>query len=379
MGSSDLLRIVQVEGRRGLRQFVKVPWPLYADDPMWVPPLIVERLHHVSPRNAYFEHARCCLWIAYRGDTPVGRISAQIDQLHLARYQDATGFFGMVEAEDNAETFRALLSTAETWLRGQGMSRVLGPFNFSINHECGLLVEGFDNPPMVMMGHALPYYGPRIEGEGYGNAKDLLAYRVPCNFESPAFMRTVLGKVEGSAHVRPLRRAQLDEELRILRDIFEDAWSGNWGFIPFTEAEFSDLGKNLKLLVDDDFVQIAEIDGVPAAMIVAFPNVNEAIKDLNGRLLPFGWMKLLWRLKVDFPKTARVPLMGVRRRYHGSALGMALAFLVIDAVRRPGAKRGVQDVELSWILEDNTGMRNILEAIGGIPYKRYRIYEKHLT
>lgn len=379
MGSSDLLRIVQVQGRRGLRQFVKVPWPLYADDPMWVPPLIVERLHHVSPRNAYFEHARCCLWIAYRGDTPVGRISAQIDQLHLARYQDATGFFGMVEAEDNAETFRALLSTAETWLRGQGMSRVLGPFNFSINHECGLLVEGFDNPPMVMMGHALPYYGPRIEGEGYGNAKDLLAYRVPCNFESPAFMRTVLGKVEGSAHVRPLRRAQLDEELRILRDIFEDAWSGNWGFIPFTEAEFSDLGKNLKLLVDDDFVQIAEIDGVPAAMIVAFPNVNEAIKDLNGRLLPFGWMKLLWRLKVDFPKTARVPLMGVRRRYHGSALGMALAFLVIDAVRRPGAKRGVQDVELSWILEDNTGMRNILEAIGGIPYKRYRIYEKHLT
>ena len=379
MGSSDLLRIVQVEGRRGLRQFVKVPWPLYADDPMWVPPLIVERLHHVSPRNAYFEHARCCFWIAYRGDTPVGRISAQVDQLHLARYQDATGFFGMVEAEDNAETFRALLSTAETWLRGQGMRRVLGPFNFSINHECGLLVEGFDNPPMVMMGHALPYYGPRIEGEGYGNAKDLLAYRVPCNFESPAFMRTVLGKIEGSAHVRPLRRAQLDEELRILRDIFEDAWSGNWGFIPFTEAEFSDLGKNLKLLVDDDFVQIAEIDGVPAAMIVAFPNVNEAIKDLNGRLLPFGWMKLLWRLKVDFPKTARVPLMGVRRRYHGSALGMALAFLVIDAVRRPGAKRGVQDVELSWILEDNTGMRNILEAIGGIPYKRYRIYEKHLT
>ena len=379
MGSSDLLRIVQVEGRRGRRQFVKVPWPLYADDPMWVPPLIVERLHHVSPRNAYFEHARCCLWIAYRGDTPVGRISAQVDQLHLARYQDATGFFGMVEAEDNAETFRALLSTAETWLRGQGMSRVLGPFNFSINHECGLLVEGFDNPPMVMMGHALPYYGPRIEGEGYGNAKDLLAYRVPCNFGSPAFMRTVLGKVEGSAHVRPLRRAQLDEELRILRDIFEDAWSGNWGFIPFTEAEFSDLGKNLKLLVDDDFVQIAEIDGVPAAMIVAFPNVNEAIKDLNGRLLPFGWMKLLWRLKVDFPKTARVPLMGVRRRYHGSALGMALAFLVIDAVRRPGAKRGVQDVELSWILEDNTGMRNILEAIGGIPYKRYRIYEKNLT
>ena len=173
-----------------------------------------------------------------------------------------------------------------------------------------------------------------------------------------------------------MRRSCFGEDLKILRDIFEDAWSDNWGFIPFTEAEFAHLGRTLRMLVDEDFVQIAEVEGSPAAMIVVFPNVNEAVHDLNGRLFPFGWLKLLWRLKVGFPSTARVPLMGVRKRYQRTLLGGALAFLVIDAVRAPVTKRGVQEVDLSWILEDNMGMRNIFETIGGIPCKRYRIYEK---
>lgn len=375
-GESGSVRVLPVQGRRSLRGFIDLPWTVYTDDPTWVPPLLIERREHLSQRNPYFAHAQCRFWLAYRNGKPVGRISAQIDQLHIDRYRDATGFFGMLEAEDDAETFHALLGAAEAWLQGQGMRRIRGPFNLSINQECGLLVEGFQTPPMIMMGHARPYYAVRIEEAGYRKAKDLLAYRVPSQFKTPDVMRAALAKAAGRVRVRPMRRSCFGEDLKILRDIFEDAWSDNWGFIPFTEAEFAHLGRTLRMLVDEDFVQIAEVEGSPAAMIVVFPNVNEAVHDLNGRLFPFGWLKLLWRLKVGFPSTARVPLMGVRKRYQRTLLGGALAFLVIDAVRAPVTKRGVQEVDLSWILEDNMGMRNIFETIGGIPCKRYRIYEK---
>ena len=353
-----------------------MPWSVYADDPAWVPHLLLERREQFSARNPYFAHARCCFWLAYRGTRPVGRISAQIDELHHARYRDATGFFGLLEAENDAGTFHELLSTAEVWLREQGMLRIRGPFNFSINQECGLLVEGYDTPPMIMMGHSRPYYAAQLEAEGYQGVKDLLAYRLAMHFTSPEIMKSILNKAAGCARVRPLRRSQLHEDLEIIADVFEDAWSANWGFIPFTKDEVRHLGDNLRLLVDDDAVQIAEVDGVPAAMIVALPNLNEVIRDLQGRLFPLGWLKLLWRLKVKYPKTARVVLMGVRKRFQQSPLGAALAFLLIDAVRAHGIRRGVQEVELSWILEDNMPMRNILAMIGGVPYKRYRIYEK---
>ena len=376
---SRSLRVVPVDGRRALGRFIRLPWSLYADDPAWVPPLVVERRQHLCLRNPYFSHARCRFWLAYRDGRPVGRISAQVDELHVARYQDATGFFGLLEAEDDADIFRDLLSTAEAWLHGQGMRRVRGPFNLSINHECGLLVEGLHTPPMIMMGHARPYYPARLAAEGYERAKDLLAYRIPADFTPPEVMRRIVARAAGRVTVRPLRKARLGDELKILQDIFEDAWSDNWGFLPFTEAEFTHLGDMLRLLVDEDFVQIAEVEGTPAAMIVVFPNVNEAVRDLNGRLFPFGWLKLLWRLKVAFPKTARIPLMGVRKKYQGTRLGAALAFMVIGAVQGPVIRRGIQDVELSWILEDNLGMRNILESIGSLPYKRYRIYEKNLS
>jgi hypothetical protein len=338
--------------------------------------LLLERREQFSSRNPYFAHARCCFWLAYRGARPVGRISAQIDELHEERYRDATGFFGFLEAENEAGTFHELLSTAEVWLRDQGMSRIRGPFNFSINQECGLLVDGYDTPPMIMMGHSRPYYAARLTAEGYQGVKDLLAYRLSTHFTPPEFMKAVLNKAAGCARVRPLHKSQLNEDLEIIKDIFEDAWSTNWGFIPFTKDEVRHLGYNLRLLVDDDGVQIAEVDGAPAAMIVALPNLNEVIRDLRGRLLPFGWLKLLWRLKVKSPKTARVVLMGVRKRFQQSPLGAGLAFLLIDAVRGYGIRRGVQEVELSWILEDNMPMRNILTMVGGVLYKRYRIYEK---
>lgn len=375
---SESLRIVPVDGRRALEQFIRFPSSVYEADPCWIPPLLLERRQHLSKKNPFFSHADGRLWLAYRGSRPVGRISAQVDTLYLERYEDQTGFFGMVEAEEDAEVFQALFTTAEAWLRREGMVRACGPFNLSINQECGLLIDGFDTPPMIMMGHARSYYPPLIERSGYKKAKDLLAYRVGINFHFPPVIERNMRKASDVIRIRPLRRSRFKEDLRILQDIFEDAWSDNWGFIPYTNEEFRHLGEQLKLLLDDDFVQIAEVDGVPAAMIVALPNVNEVIADLKGRLLPFGWLQLLWRLKVTFPKTARVPLMGVRKRFHRTPLGAALAFGVIDAVRGPGIRRGVQEVELSWILEDNAGMRNILESIGCIPYKRYRIYEKSL-
>jgi hypothetical protein len=373
------LRVVPVEGRRGLRRFIRLPWSLYRDDPAWVPPLLMERHEHLSSRNPFFEHAKWKFWLAYRGATPVGRISAQVDQLHLKRYEDATGFFGLLEAEDKAETFRVLMNTAETWLRDQGMRRVLGPFNLSINQECGLLVEGFDTPPMVMMGHARPYYSARVEENGYRKEKDLLAYHIDSDFELTRAMRVIIKRAKKRVHIRPIRRSIFKEELQILKDIFEDAWSQNWGFVPFTKAEFEHMGKSFKRLVPEDQVQIAEVDGVPAAFMVAVPNVNEAIKDLNGKLFPLGWLKLLWRLKVAYPTSERVALMGVRQRYQNSRLAAALAVMVVEAARPPAVKRGVLSAEMSWILEDNVGMRSIIDALGGLLYKRYRIYGKELA
>ncbi|MBW1981300.1 MAG: N-acetyltransferase [Deltaproteobacteria bacterium] len=372
------MRIVPVENRRQQQQFIRLPWSIYADDPAWIPPLLLERRQQLSPKNPYFDHARYCSWLAYSGDRPVGRISAQVDHLYQERYGDATGFFGLLEAEDREELFQNLLDTAARWLREQGMHRVLGPFNLSINQECGLLVSGFHLPPSIMMGHAKPYYAVRIEEQGYQGVKDLLAYRIGIDFQMSSSMRAVMNRAAKRVQIRKLDRANFHRDLRIIQDIFEDAWSQNWGFVPFTEEEFNHLGQLLRFLVYDDFVQIAEVDGSPAAMIVGFPNFNEIIYDLNGKLLPWGWLKLLYRLKRRPPVTARVALMGVRRRYHKSLLGGALALLVIDAVRTVGLRRGIKEVELSWILEDNTNTRSVIEALGGTVYKRYRIYGKEI-
>ena len=374
-----MLQVNSVNDRRQLRQFIRLPWSIYSGDPAWVPPLLLERKEHLSPHNPYFEHAQYQSWIAYRDGNAVGRISAQIDQLHLDQYQVKEGFFGMIEAEDNAETFAALFETAETWLRDHGMQRVLGPYNLSINQEPGLLVDGFDTPPCVMMGHARPYYGARIEEYGYQKAKDLYAYIIDGNFEASTAMQAIVKRAKKRVTIRSFRKSNFEEDLKIIEDIFNDAWSENWGFIPFTEAEFKQLGKDFKLLLDFELVKIAEVDGAPAAFMVVLPNINEAIRDLNGRLLPFGWLKLLWRLKVRFPQTARIPLMGVRKQYHDSLMGAALAFMVVHAAQEPGLKRGIKKVELSWILEDNKGMNDIIESISGRVYKTYRIYSKDLN
>lgn len=377
--SAAPLEILPVCDRAAHREFLHLPGSLYTHDPAWIPPLLLERREHLSKNNPYFRHATFQAWIARRGSKTVGRISAQVDQLHLQRYDDHTGFFGMLEAQDDPEVFQALLDTAQAWLRERGMKRIRGPFNLSINQECGLLVEGFDTPPVIMMGHALPYYSRRIEEQGFTAEQDLLAYRIGSDFAAPRHLEALSSRIAGQVRLRPMRRREFTEDLAIIKDIFEDAWANNWGFLPFTTEEFDDLGKSLKLLVPTDFVRIAEVDGEPAAMMVVFPNINEAIRDLDGRLFPLGWLKLLWRLKVSGVKTGRVPLMGVRQRYQQSRLGAILALLLITSLQDSARSRGLEEVEMSWILENNVGMRKIIESIGGEPYKRYRIYRKDLA
>jgi len=377
--TSAPLRIVPVSNKADLAEFIRLPAAVFKDDPQWIPPLFLERKIHLSPKhNPYFQHAKSQSWLAWRGDVVVGRISAQVDQMHLAQHHDATGFFGMLDAEDNQETFAALMTTAEQWLAEQGMRRVRGPFNLSINEETGLLIDGFADPPVFMMSHALPYYREHIEQCGYHKAADTLAYLINPNFVAPPVMQRLLKMASERVTVRTLDRSRFDEEIMLLRDIFNDAWSENWGFVPFTEAEFKELGQNLKFLLHDEYIQIAEVDGEAAGFIIGMPNINEAIRDLKGKLFPFGWLKLIWRLKIKGPASGRVPLMGVRKKFQKTRLGPGLAFLIIDAVRNELHKRGAHRLELSWILEDNAGMRNIIESIGGTAYKRYRVFERDL-
>jgi len=371
-------RIVEVHDKATLTDFIRAPRQAQADDPNWIAPLEFERREAFSPKNPFFQHAEWQGFVAYQSGTPVGRITAQIDQLYLDRHDAKTGFFGLIEGIDDPALFKALTDAAESWLRERGMARILGPFNLGVNQEVGLLVEGFDTPPYFLMGHAQPHYQDRLIEQGYSGCQDMLAYVAPPHFELPRLFARQLRKVQKEITVRPLDRRRKEEEFAAMRDVFNDAWSENWGFVPFTEAEFRAVGSELMYIVPKDLVMIAEKDGLPVGFIVMIPNLNEIIADLDGKLLPFGWAKLLWRLKIGFPTTSRVPLMGVRREYHHSSLGPSIAIALIDAVRKTGYDRGVRMVETSWILDDNDGMRKIMEHIGGSISKRYRMFEKEL-
>ena len=377
--SDTTLEIREVSGKRDLKTFIRVPWHIYQDDPNWVPPLITERKQALSSRHPYFKHAQWRAWVAYRNDKPVGRISAQIDEQHLKQYDTNVGFFGLIEAPNDDEVFKSLFQTAENWLRSQGMREVIGPFNLSINQDLGVLVEGFDSPPYIMTGHAPDYYDAAIERCGYRPVQDLLAYGLDSGtLAIPRVMKSLINRSGDRIKVRSLDTGNKRGELESMRDIFNDAWANNWNFTPFTSEEFNLIGKELFLIAPDNFIQIAEVDGQDAAFIVLLPNINEAIADLDGRLLPFGWARLTWRLKVKFPKSARVALMGVRQQYQNTRFGPALAYMIINEVMEAGKARGLERVEMSWILEHNHGVRNIIESVGGKITKRYRMYEKEL-
>jgi hypothetical protein len=375
------VKIRPVLSRQDKRIFLDVPHGLYGKNSNWVAPLYLERFEHLDPRkNPYFQHAETQLFLAEVDGKPVGRISAQIDQLHLDRHKDAAGQFGFLEAPDDPEVFAALFKSASSWLRSRGMKHVRGPFSFSINDETGLLIKGFETPPSMMMGHALPYYATRIEEAGFAKAKDIIAYHYDGKNTLPRALAVAYERATKSPHieVRPLDKRHLDRDLNIIMAIFNDAWSDNWGYIPFTPEEIKALGNNLKMLVTKEYVAIATYKGVPAAMAVTLPNLNEWITGLNGRLLPFGWTKIAWNLFARAPNSVRMPLMGVRKEFQATFTGSSLALSVIETIRRYHISRGTNSGELSWILEDNLPVRHIIEALGAKPYKTYRIYEKAL-
>ena len=371
--------IVAVRTKAERETFIRVPFDIYKGDPNWVPPLLFDRRDQINPKHPFFRHAEMQAFLAMHGGKAVGRISAQVDHLNAERGRPGLGYFGLIDAIDDRDVFAALFRAAEQWLKEHKMTQVLGPMNLNINQEVGLLVDGFDTPPYFMMGHSRPYIGQRVEDSGYRPVKDLLAYEMDPDFKIPSVMTAVERRLQGRMVIRPIDRKNRDRDLKAMCSIFNDAWENNWGFVPFTDEEFLTIGHEMLLIINDDFIQIAEVDGEPAAFIVMLPNVNEAIADLNGRLLPFGWAKLLWRLKVKYPHSARVPLMGVRQKYQRTRLGPGLAFAVIHAVRNASVARGIRSVEMSWILENNAGMRNIIETIGGRVSKRYRMYEKDLV
>ena len=374
------LSIEPVNSKAELKDFIRLPAKLYASDPNWITPLEIERMGILDPRqNPYFDHAEAQYWIARRDGEPVGRISAQIDQLALQTLNNKTGHFGMLAAIDDASVTRALLETAQDWLKARGMDTVQGPFNLSINTELGILVDGFDTPPMMLMPHDPPWLGAHVEAAGYTKAKDLLAYiRGTAEYFPERWREMAERRSGGHVTMRMLNMKDYDGEIRKMVTIFNEAWHNNWNFVPMTEAEIAHMAKELRPLICKELTWFADIDGEPAAFIVCLPDINDAIRDLNGKLLPFGWAKLLWRLKVRGPKSARVLLMGVSERFSNGFLGKILPFRLIYALESYLYKSSIERVEMSWILEDNMPVRRVIETLGGKAYKTYRMYEKRL-
>jgi GNAT superfamily N-acetyltransferase len=378
-GDSGGLAVVPVAGRRLLDRFIALPTALYRGAPGFEAPLMLERREALSPaKNPFYAHAEVQLWVALRGGRPVGRISAQVDRLWLERYQDATGHFGFLDAVDDAAVFHALTRTAEAWLAARGMRRALGPLSLSTNEESGLLVDGFASRPMLLMPYHPPYAGPRLAAEGYAPAKDLIAYDYDVidapPFRAPKVVQRAMAG--GGFTLRTLDPRRYQDDINAALAIYRDAWSENWGYVPPTQAETEHTVRSMKPLVRPDMVILAESGGEPVGMIVCVPNLAEAAAGLDGRLVPLGWARLLWRLKVRGLRTSRVLLFGVLQRLQGTALGSAIALALLQRLRDNGRRAGFTHAELSWILEDNVPMRRIIEGIGGVAYKRLRVYEK---
>ena len=375
------LTIRPVVTKADRKRFVNFLWDVYRDDPHWVPPLKDEELGLITPgKNPWFEHARAQLWLAERDGRVVGRISAQVDELVLEQMGAGTGLIGMLEALAE-EAAQALIATAEDWLRDQGMTRALGPISLSIWDQPGLLIEGFEQPPTAMMGHHRPDYRGWIEAAGYSKAKDLYTYELDIRIDMIPMIRRLIdsGRRNARINLRKVDKSRFDEEAALILGILNDAWSDNWGFVPLTPSEIAYAGKKLRPIIFEDLVYVAEVDGVPVAFMITIPDINELIRDLNGELFPFGFAKLLWRLRKPKVRRMRVPLMGVAKSLQGSRLAGQLAFMMIEESRKISVERyGATHGEFGWVLEDNQGMMSIAQLPGAGINKVYRIYEKAL-
>ncbi|MET4896463.1 N-acetyltransferase [Sphingomonadaceae bacterium jetA1] len=380
------LSIRPIHTKSDRKTFVDFPFRHYANDPHWVPPLKGEALGLLTPeKNGWYSHAKVQLFLAEENGRVVGRISAHLDTLALEMdpskgFGPGTGFWGLMDAE-RQDVFTALLAAAEGWLREQGMTRAIGPVSQSVWEEPGLLVQGFDQDPTIMMGHARPEYQGWIEAAGYTTIKQLFTYELDITKEFPPIVQRIIksGEKNERIRVREVNKARFAEEAAIILNILNDAWSDNWGFIPLTPPEIRDVGVKLKPIVFNDLIRIAELDGKPVAFMITLPNLNEAIKPLKGSLLPFGWAKLLLWLRAPKVRTMRVPLMGVVKELQSSRMASQLAFMMIEYIRRAsvehyGASRG----EIGWILDDNQGMRSIAETINSHVNKTYNVYARDL-
>ncbi|MFQ6617789.1 MAG: N-acetyltransferase [Fidelibacterota bacterium] len=369
------VRLIKVEDKKGLNRFIKFAWKIYKGDPYWVPPLISEQKKFFNPSvNPFFQHSEVDFFLVEKNGELSGRIAAILNRNHNEFQGERTGFFGFFESVNDREVSDTLFDAAAEWLKKRGMEVMRGPMNFSTNDECGLLVEGFNSSPVIMMTYNPPYYSELIENYGFKKAKDLYAYMID-NPEPPEkLVRGVeLIKRKKNISLRNVNLKKFDEEVEVIHDIYNSAWEKNWGFIPMTDDEFYYLAKNLKTIVNPELAFIAEVNGLPAGFSLAIPNVNEALIKINGRLFPSGFIKLLWYFKKI--KSLRIITMGVKKEFR---------FMGIDALFyletfRAGVRRGYKWAEMSWILEDNLMMIRALEDLNARRYKTYRIYDLPLT
>lgn len=373
------VRPVRTKG--DLMRFIKFPFRLYKDDPYWVPPLIFERKAFFNPKkNPFYRHAEVELFLAEREGEVVGTISAHINYTHNEFHNEQVGFFGFFEVVEDYEVAKALLDTACEWVARRGMKAIRGPMNFSVNEECGLLVDGFDSPPVIFMTYNPRYYQAFLERYGMVKAMDLWAYNMDIEYVGrdmsglPPKLKRVVDTAlsRGGFTVRKANMKDFENELARLKAVYNAAWQKNWGFVPMSEEEIDHLARGIKPWVDPDLIFVAEVDGKPVGVSVTLPDMNQVLLHLNGRLFPFGWLKFLWyRRKVHI---CRLFAMGIVEGYRGMGIDAVLYYLTGQAA----IPKGYTMAEMSWVLENNTMLNRILRYLGGKVYKTYRIYEKPL-
>lgn len=381
---SSLLDILPVEGKAMLRRFLAMPDAVYAGDPNWRPQLGFERAAHLDPKKnpgaASLKNRQ--LFLAVKDGEDVGRIAAFINPAHNAHAKANDGFFGFFDCAADAKTGTALLEAAEAWHRSRKVDKMIGPTQWSTNEESGLLIDGFDTPPVVMMPHGQPAYQSMIEGRGFTKATDMFAFQaeLKAGYPRPKMTQMMVKSAERNKDIviRPMRPSKFMDEVNIVMDVFNDAWSENWGFIPFNDDQIEHMAKEIKPIMFKEGLWVGEYKGEAIAYIWMIPDLNEAIRDLKGSILPFGWAKLLWRLKVSGVKQARIPLMGLRKEFHNTRTGLSIVAKLCETVFEAAREKGFTHCELSWILEDNPGMISICEQASAKAYKTYRMYEKNL-
>jgi ribosomal protein S18 acetylase RimI-like enzyme len=377
---SGPLEILPLErNRRGVRRFLAVPYGIYADDPLWVAPLLLDARKVFQDGNPLFEHADMQLWVARREGRDVGRIAAIEERLHNRTHAERTAFFGFFECVNDARVAGALFGAVADWARQRGLNQLLGPMNPTTNDECGLLIEGFDRPPVFMMTYNPGYYVDLVESAGFAKAKDLLAYDFDlANTPMSRFERiwSKFQKREPEIRVEPVRKKTLERQLTQIQQVYNEAWEDNWGFVPMTDAEIRFMAARLKPLLVEGLTQIALKGDEPVGFLLASSDFNEGFQPLKGRLLSPGLLRALpYLLQWKVPQYCRVLTLGVKASYRGRGIEAAM----LTHGLRTGFRLGFKRIESSWILEDNTAVQRVIELFGGAVYKRYRLYQKALT